>query len=40
MLRKNSVQMTSTWVPTMEAEKKAELIIGYKVFQAEPKSPD
>ena len=40
MLRKNSVQMTSTWVPTTEAEKKAELIIGYKVFQAEPKSPD
>ena len=24
----------------MEAEKKAELIIGYKIFQAEPKSPD
>ena len=40
MLRKNSVQMTSTWVPTMEAEKKAELITGYQVFQAEPKSPD
>lgn len=32
--------VTSTWVPTMEAEKKAGLIIGYKVFQAEPKSPD
>lgn len=32
--------VTSTWVPTMEAAKKAELIIGYKVFQAEPKSPD
>ena len=40
MLRKNSVQMTSTWVPTMEAAKKAGLIIGYKVFQASPKSPD
>jgi len=32
--------VTSTWVPTMEAEKKAGLIIGYKVFQSEPKSPD
>src|SRR5262245_17899455 len=32
--------VTSTWVPTMEAEKKAGLIIGYKVFQASPKSPD
>src|SRR5438270_8587901 len=32
--------VTSTWVPTMEAAKKAELIIGYKVFQASPKSPD
>jgi hypothetical protein len=32
--------VTSTWVPTMEAEKKAALIIGYKVFQSEPKSPD
>jgi hypothetical protein len=32
--------VTSTWVPTMEAAKKAGLIIGYKVFQAEPKSPD
>jgi len=32
--------VTSTWVPTMEAEKKAGLIIGYKVVQAEPKSPD
>src|SRR6059058_6232990 len=29
--------VTSTWVPTMEAEKKAGLIIGYKVFRAEPK---
>ena len=26
--------VTSTWVPTMEALKKAGLIIGYKVFQA------
>ena len=32
--------VTSTWVPTMEAEKKAGLIIGYKVFRADPKSPD
>jgi hypothetical protein len=32
--------VTSTWVPTMEAEKKAGLIIGYKVVQTEPKSPD
>ena len=32
--------VTSTWVPTMEAEKKAELIISYKVVQASPKSPD
>ena len=32
--------VSSTWVPTMEALKKAGLIIGYKVFQASPKSPD
>ena len=32
--------VTSTWRPTMEAAKKAGLIIGYKVFQSEPKSPD
>jgi len=32
--------VTSTWVPTMEAAKKAGLIIGYKVFQSEPKLPD
>lgn len=32
--------VTSTWVPTMEAAKKAGLIIGYKVFQSQPKSPD
>jgi hypothetical protein len=32
--------VTSTWKPTMEAEKKAGLIIGYKVFQSSPKSPD
>ena len=32
--------VTSTWVPTMQAAKKAGLIIDYKVFQAEPKSPD
>jgi hypothetical protein len=32
--------VTSTWVPTMEAEKKAGLIIGYKAVKSEPKSPD
>jgi len=32
--------VTSTWVPTMEAAKKAGLIIDYKVFRASPKSPD
>jgi hypothetical protein len=32
--------VTSTWVPTMEAAKKAGLIIGYKAFRASPKSPD
>ena len=32
--------VTSTWVPTMKAAKEAGLIIDYKVFQAEPKSPD
>ena len=32
--------VTSTWKPAMEAEKKAGLIIGYKVVQSEPKSPD
>ena len=32
--------VTSTWMPTMEAAKKAGLIIGYKVLQSEPKSPD
>jgi hypothetical protein len=30
----------STWKPTMEALKKAGLIIDYKVFQLTPKSPD
>ena len=40
MLRKNSVQMTSTSVPTMEGAKKAGVIIGYKAFQAEPEPPD
>ena len=29
-----------TWKPTMEATKKAGLIIDYKVFSAAPKSPD
>jgi hypothetical protein len=32
--------VTSTWVPTMQAAKKVGLITGYKVFQAEPKTPD
>src|SRR5882757_6178564 len=32
--------LNSTWKPTMEAMKKAVLIIDYKVFQASPKSPD
>ena len=32
--------LTSTWKPTMEAKKKAELIVDYKVFSARPKSPD
>src|SRR4051812_19890162 len=32
--------LTSTWKPTMEAKKKAELIVDYKVFSARPKSPN
>ena len=32
--------VTSTWRPTMEAAKKAGLIIDYKVFTSRPKSPD
>src|ERR1700685_447651 len=32
--------LNSTWQPTMEATKKAGLIIDYKVFTATPKSPD
>ncbi|MGO9591964.1 MAG: hypothetical protein ACLP3K_18190, partial [Candidatus Acidiferrales bacterium] len=32
--------LNSTWRPTMEAMKKAGLIIDYKVFRATPKSPD
>jgi len=32
--------LNSTWKPTMEAAKKAGLIIDYKVFRATPKSPD
>ena len=32
--------VTSTWVPTMEAAKKAGLIMDYKVFRASPKTPD
>jgi hypothetical protein len=32
--------VTSTWVPTMQAAKKAGLITDYKVFRSSPKSPD
>ena len=32
--------LNSTWKPTMEAMKKAGLIVGYKAFRATPKSPD
>jgi hypothetical protein len=32
--------LNSTWKPTMEANKKAGLIIDYKVFRAAPKLPD
>lgn len=32
--------LNSTWKPTMEASKKAGLIIGYKVLELTPKSPD
>ena len=32
--------LTSTWKPTMEAKKKAGLIVDYKVFSVRPKSPD
>jgi hypothetical protein len=32
--------LNSTWKPTMEAMKKAGLIIDFKVFSAAPKSPD
>ena len=32
--------LNSTWKPTMEATKKAGLIIDYKVYRATPKSPD
>ena len=32
--------LNSTWKPTMEASKKAGLIIDYQVFQATPKTPD
>ncbi len=32
--------VTSTWLPTMEAAKKAGLIIDYKVFRSETRSPD
>jgi hypothetical protein len=32
--------LNSTWKPTMEALKKAGVIIDYKVLRADPKSPD
>ena len=32
--------LNSTWKPTMEATKRAGIIIDYKVFRATPKSPD
>ena len=32
--------LNSTWKPTMEAWKKAGLLVDYKVFQLTPKSPD
>src|SRR5215471_10521198 len=32
--------LNSTWKPTMEAMKKAGLIIDYKIFHLTPKSPD
>ena len=32
--------LNSTWKPTMEATKKAGLIIDYKVFRLTPKSPE
>jgi predicted methyltransferase len=32
--------LNSTWKPTMEATKKAGLIVGYKAFRLTPKSPE
>jgi hypothetical protein len=32
--------LNSTWKPTLEAMKKAGLVMDYKVFRASPKSPD
>jgi L-rhamnose mutarotase len=32
--------LNSTWKPTMEAMRKAGLIIDYKIFSATPKTPD
>ncbi len=32
--------LNSTWKPTMEALKKAGIIIDYKAFESSPKSPD
>ena len=32
--------LNSTWKPTMEATKKAGLVIDYRIFTATPKSPE
>jgi L-rhamnose mutarotase len=32
--------LNSTWKPTMEATRKAGLIVDYRIFTAAPKSPD
>ncbi len=32
--------ITSTWLPTMQALKKAGLIVDYKIFRSEDRSPD
>ena len=32
--------LNSTWKPTMEATRKAGLIIDYKIFRATPKTPE
>jgi hypothetical protein len=32
--------ITSTWLPTMQALKKAGIIVDYKIFRSEDRSPD